>query len=111
MLFVVMAVAISALLTIIFYVFTSQSFKQQIKNQIQRELVNIDYYVNDSFNTHLVRDLRLFGANPLVDEFIMSSPAEKELLSRSLEKIFSNNINYNKSVIGQLTVATGRRKL
>ena len=90
-------IVISGLLTEVFYVFSAGARGQQVDERLLQQLVSIDQSIRYQFGETLRRDLSVLAANPLLDEFIMSPHIEKEILSKSVERLFLQALAYTPS--------------
>ena len=86
--FLSVVIIVSGLLTAIFYVFSIQFAQRQVEERLQQHLAGIDRSFHYQFQEALVRDLRVLVSNPLLDEFIMSSELEKQIISKLVERLF-----------------------
>ncbi len=95
--FLGMAILINGVLTVIFYSFTANSLKRQTDERIFQELLNIEHRIDNDLNRELIKELNLLASNPIIDDFLMSSPVYKEISFRSMENLLLSNIAFNDS--------------
>ena len=95
--FVGVVIVISGLLTGVFYTFSVHFEKDRVEEQLLQQLGAIGQSFHYHFQEALVRDLRVLVANPLLDEFIMSSELEKQIVSKAVERLFLQALTYTNS--------------
>ena len=109
-------IVISGLLMLVFYVTTVRFEQARVKERLLQQLGAIERSFYYQFQDALIRDLRVLVANPLLDDFIMSSELEKQILSKAVERLFLQALTHTKSyesvtyvnVLGKETVKVNR---
>jgi PAS domain S-box-containing protein len=95
--FVGVVLVMSSLLTAIFYVFSRKSVEKRTEEYVRQQFQTISYNFGSELRNALVKDLQLLDANPLLDEFIMSSEAEREVTARAVESSFLESLKTSRS--------------
>ncbi len=83
---------ISGSLTLIFYVFSKRSVEKYTKDYITQEFDFINNYLEHNLRHDLIKDLNMLTANPLIDDYMMSSATEKKYVSASVKKLFKKTV-------------------
>ena len=94
--FVSVVIVISGLLTAVFYSFSVKFKRENVEERLWQQLEAIDQSFRYHFQEALVRDLQVLASSPLLDEFIMSSELEKQILSKSVERLFLQALKHTK---------------
>jgi len=95
--FLSVVIVVSALMIFVFYVFSRQSLESRTQEHVLDKFAHIDMLVESRLKEDLVEDLSVLAASPLLDEFLMSSAQQKEIVARSVERLFLKTLNYNDS--------------
>jgi len=94
--FLGVVIAISGILTAVFYIFNRQAVEKTTTENIRQQFESIDYHLQFEMQEELLNDLRILAANPVLDEFMMSSAIEKEVNARALERLFLGSLKFIK---------------
>jgi PAS domain S-box-containing protein len=95
--FVGVVIIMSGMLTAVFYVFSRKSVEKQTEEYVRQQFQTISYNFGSELRNALVKDLQLLNANPLLDEFLMSSIAEREVTARAVERSFLESLKASRS--------------
>ncbi len=90
--FVGVVMIMSGILTAVFYVFSRRSVEKQAEDYVQQQFQTISYHFRTELRNTLVKDLQLLASNPLLDEYLMSSEAERDVNARGLERLFLESL-------------------
>ncbi|AGF77572.1 PAS domain S-box [Desulfocapsa sulfexigens DSM 10523] len=85
-------------LTITYYLFSRNSISRYANEAVIRELESINDTFRNTIQKTLIRELRLLSANPLLDEFLISSESTRDINARALERLFLQEIKYVKEI-------------
>lgn len=97
MAFLGVVVTSSGLITAVFYGFSVKFQQEHVEERLLQQLEAIDRSFHYHFQEALVRDLRVLSSNPLLDEFIMSSELEKQIISKAVERLFLQTLTHTTS--------------
>jgi len=95
--FVGVVIIMSGMLTAVFYVFSRKSVEKQTEEYVRQQFQTISYNFGSELRNALVKDLQLLDSNPLLDEFLMSSEAEREVTARAVERSFLESLKASRS--------------
>jgi len=95
--FVGVVLIMSGILTAVFYVFSRKSVEKQTEEYVRQQFQTISYNFGSELRNALVKDLQLLDSNPLLDEFLMSSEAEREVTARAVERSFLESLKASRS--------------
>lgn len=95
--FVGVVIVMSSILTAVFYVFSRKSVEKQTEEYVRQQFQTISYNFGSELRNALVKDLQLLDSNPLLDEFLMSSEAEREVTARAVERSFLESLKASRS--------------
>ncbi|OGW28250.1 MAG: hypothetical protein A2X56_08790 [Nitrospirae bacterium GWC2_57_13] len=110
--FLAVVTLVSGALTWAFYVFSMRSIEQHTAENILQQFKAIEYHFGFETRVDMVKDLRILASNPVLDDFIMSSPAEREVGARAVERLFLGAMKYHESYQGvYFTNTLGREQV
>jgi PAS domain S-box-containing protein len=110
--FLAVVIVVSGAMTWAFYVFSWRSIEQHTSENILQQFRAIEYHFGFESREALVKDLRVLASNPVLDEFIMSSPLEREIVARALEQLFLGGMRYHENYDSMYFVdALGREQV
>ncbi|MBZ5638061.1 MAG: PAS domain S-box protein [Acidobacteriia bacterium] len=95
--FVGVVIIMSSILTAVFYVFSRKSVEKRTEEYVRQQFQTISYNFGSELRNALVKDLQLLASNPLLDEFLMSSEAEREVTARAVERSFLESLKASRS--------------
>jgi PAS domain S-box-containing protein len=95
--FVGVVIIMSSMLTAVFYVFSRKSVEKQTEEYVRQQFQTISYNFGSELRNALIKDLQLLDSNPLLDEFLMSSEAEREVTARAVERSFFESLKASRS--------------
>ena len=91
-------IVVCSALTITYYLFSRNSISRYANEAVVRELEAINETFRNTIQETLIRELRLLSANPLLDEFLISSESTQDINARALERLFLQKIKYVKEI-------------
>jgi PAS domain S-box-containing protein len=95
--FVGVVIIMSSILTAVFYVFSRKSVEKRTEEYVRQQFQTISYNFGLELRNALIKDLQLLASNPLLDEFLMSSEAEREVTARAVERSFLESLKASRS--------------
>jgi len=104
--FIAVVILVSGTLTWASYVFNRRSIEQHTAENILQQFRAIEYHFGYESRVDMVKDLRILASNPVLDDFIMSSPVEREVGARAVERLFLGAMKYHESFEGVYFVDT-----
>ncbi len=90
-------VLISGILITVFYVYSKSAVEKQTREHVQQQFAAIGYRFQARLGGVLVKDLNLLAANPILDDFVMSSELEHEVAARGVERFFVEYLRYSRN--------------
>jgi PAS domain S-box-containing protein len=87
-------VLVSGVLTVVFYVYSRRSLERHTKESMVQQFEAIDHHLRLEMREDLLNNLQILSSNPSIDEFLMSSPHEKEITARAVEWLFLESLKY-----------------
>ncbi|MBU0680270.1 MAG: response regulator [Proteobacteria bacterium] len=87
-------IVVCSALTTTYYLFSRSSISSYANEAVFRELEGINETFRNTIQETLIRELKLLSANPLLDEFLMSSESTQDINARALERLFLQKIKY-----------------
>ncbi|MEW6087192.1 MAG: ATP-binding protein [bacterium] len=94
-LFLGLVVFVNASLTIIFFFFNRKIVREHVNESIQQKYLSLENNF-EYVKSNLLEELGLLSENPVLDDYIMSSEAEKIIYGKKVKNIFLNYIKNNK---------------
>ncbi len=92
-------ILVCGLLTFVIYEFNKKRLTEYATEQILRQYKDISHRFNQDVRDNLIKDLKMLAANPILDEYMMSTGVEAKVHARSVERLFlqyiDNTENYN----------------
>ncbi len=89
-------ITVSAVLTIVYYVFTKKSVRKHAGNEVIQELENVEKQFKVRFQEELIKHIQILASNPVLDQFLMSSEIEAEINARAVERLFLQSLRYER---------------
>ncbi len=86
--FLAVVVVISGILATAVYYFNRTSLERQTREQTIGQLSAIEQSFRHHFQEDLVKSLNLLSSNPKLNEFMMASGMERDIVRHSVERIF-----------------------
>ncbi len=96
--FLAVVTVVSVSLTVVYYLFSKQSIEQNARNAIARDLEAVAQSFQHNLRYVLVRDIKLLAANPVVDDYLMSSELSAEVTARAVERLFLQSVRHAKDI-------------
>jgi len=90
-------IGISAMLIAVFYIFTKNSLEKKTMESVSRQFEDINHRFRFDLKDDIIKDLHVLASNPVLNEYLMSSKLEKEILARAAERLFLQSIYYSKN--------------
>jgi PAS domain S-box-containing protein len=85
---------VASVLTTVFYVYSKRSLEQRTMEDLAQQFEAIDYRLRFELQEHLLNDLQVLASNPSIDDFLMSSPLEKEIVAHGVERLFLETMKF-----------------
>ncbi len=85
-------ILVCSALTTTYYLFSRDSISKYADEAVTREIDAINETFQKSIPATLSRELKLLSANPLLDDFLMSTLGTQEIATRALERLFLQKI-------------------
>ena len=91
------AISFTAVLSVVFYLFSKNSLDEHIAEDILQDFGVLSTRFQHDLKEHVITDLQLLASNPVLDEFMMSSEIERAVNARLVERLFLQSIRYAES--------------
>ena len=92
-------IGISSILTVVFYVYSKKSYLENTKEFLFQQSKTIGQHLSHRLKEDIIRDLRTLADDLILQKYLASSEADREINALSVQRMFENFLAREKSFL------------